>query len=119
MDAVYTCTCAGSQCTANVSAAMSLRQGDLLLSEEVHVGGLIADPPFLANDLLHKAIAELSQKLGGDQYRGPRIGGYMHNIGMTDIRCNSFVPLYGRGVTLNPWCSMQELCTKTNALSWV
>ena len=90
------------------SAKKALKPGGILFVEDVDQFGQICDPPsFEACDLLQKTRAEASRKMGGDVERGRMIGEYFRQLELDSIRCHSFVPLYGRGVAIEPWGGRQ------------
>ena len=85
------------------SAAACLRPNGILLIEDSHIQGFVSDPPLYACTLLHEAHIEVSLKLGVDVRRGPLIGGYIKQTGLEDVKCNVFAPIFGKGVTVQPW----------------
>ena len=86
------------------AAAACLKPGGIMLVEDMNADGFVSDPPLYANDLIHRAHIAASLKLGADIRRGPKIGGYLRQIGMEDISNHAFVPLFGKGVAIQPWC---------------
>ena len=66
--------------------------------------GYISDPPLFANTLIHRAHIPAPLKMGADVRQGPWIGGYIREAGLHNIGCNTFVPAFGRGVDVQPWC---------------
>lgn len=86
------------------AAVRALKPNGILLVEDTNVSGCVNDPPFFANELLHKTHIPASLRLGGDVRRGPFIGRYMSTAGLSRIRCNTFSPLFARGISLEPWC---------------
>jgi hypothetical protein len=60
----------------------------------------------IANEWHHRRHDEASMKLGADVRRGSRIGRYLSSFGnavTNNIHCDTFAPLYGKGVKVNPW----------------
>lgn len=86
------------------AAAACLKPGGIMLVEDMNADGFVSDPPLYANDLIHRAHIAASLKLGADIRRGPKIGGYLRKIGMGGIYNHAFVPLFGKGVAIQPWC---------------
>lgn len=85
------------------SARDCLKAGGTLLVEDCDASGSTSDPPLYANTLFHDAHALASRNLGADIGRGPMIGSYFRELGLDSIHCNSFVPMFGKGVTVLPW----------------
>ena len=90
------------------AAVACLRPGGTLLVEDMNLGGYVAEPPLRAHALIHRAHAAASLTLGGDIGRGPRIGGYLRDAGLGQVRSHAFVPLFGRGVEVQPWCDVDS-----------
>lgn len=86
------------------AAASYLKPNGILLIEDCNAEGFVSNPPLYASQLLHEAHIEASLQLGADVRRGPLIGDYMKQAGMVDIECNTFVPLFGKGITVQTWC---------------
>mmetsp|Transcript_25711 Transcript_25711/g.55697 ORF Transcript_25711/g.55697 Transcript_25711/m.55697 type:complete len:322 (-) Transcript_25711:50-1015(-) len=93
------------------AAASCLKPMGVLLIEDCNADGSICDPPLFANTLIHRAHIAASLKLGADVRRGPWIGGYMRQAGLENISCNSFVPAFGKGVDVQPWCNGSFTCS--------
>jgi SAM-dependent methyltransferase len=74
-----------------------------LFVEDCDASGYIADPPVTGVDHMTEAHIQVSKQLGADVERGRMIGSYFHALGLTEIRCQSFVPIFGRGVEILPW----------------
>lgn len=90
------------------AAAQCLKPGTgTLLIEDVNAEGFFSDPHFAAHALINARHIEASLQLGADVRRGPWVGGLMRQAGdgqMLDcIQCNSFVPMFGKGITFKPW----------------
>ena len=85
------------------SAMTSLKPGGKIFVEDVDASGQFSDPPLFACELLKSVRIEASLRVGGNVERGRMIGTYFHDLGMTNIRCDSFVPVYGRGLEIDSW----------------
>jgi 2-polyprenyl-3-methyl-5-hydroxy-6-metoxy-1,4-benzoquinol methylase len=85
------------------AAMKSLKPGGKIVVEDVDASGQFSDPPLFACELLKSVRIEASLLVGGDVERGRMIGRYFHDLGMKNIRCDSFVPVYGRGLEIDPW----------------
>jgi 2-polyprenyl-3-methyl-5-hydroxy-6-metoxy-1,4-benzoquinol methylase len=90
------------------AAVACLKPGGTLLIEDCDATGAISDPPLYANTFIHEAHIAASLKLGADIRRGPWIGRYLVEAGLQDIHGDSFVPIFGKGPTLTPWCRQPE-----------
>jgi 2-polyprenyl-3-methyl-5-hydroxy-6-metoxy-1,4-benzoquinol methylase len=85
------------------SAMKSLKPGGKIFVEDVDASGHFSDPPLYACELFKSVRIEASLLVGGDIERGRMIGKYFHDLGMKNIRCDSFLPVYGRGLEIDPW----------------
>lgn len=85
----------------------SLQPGGTMFVEDCDSRGQINDPPFLANEWLHRKHEEASFKLGADVRRGSRIGRYLSSFGndVSNIHCETFAPLFGKGEKVKSWCN--------------
>ena len=90
------------------SAVACLKPNGILFVEEMDTIGECADPDLLANDVVHEAARQICRKLGGELRGGYKMGGYMKKIGMKEIHCKSYVPLFGKGLTIPPWLGVDE-----------
>ena len=94
------------------SAAGCLKPGGRLLVEDCHATGWFSDPPLYACHMLHDGHVRASLELGGDIRRGPWIGGYMREAGLSEISYETFCPVFSKGVeNSNPWWSEEEATT--------
>jgi hypothetical protein len=85
------------------AATDCLKVGGRLFVEDCDASGHVTDPPVAGLDQLHDIHIKVSRELGADIERGRMIGSYFHQLGLTEIICQSFVPIFGRGVKILPW----------------
>ncbi|CAB9523571.1 biosynthesis O-methyltransferase [Seminavis robusta] len=93
------------------AAAECLKPGGTILVEDIYVPGAtsLCHPPLYAHTFFHEMHTKASRKLGGDLTRGAKIGDYLQSLGsLQNIQCNTFAPIFGRGVTVRPWTSHSQ-----------
>jgi SAM-dependent methyltransferase len=89
------------------AAANCLKRGGILLIEDADARGDFSDPPLFANEFINGRHIEASLRLGADVRRGPLMGQFMRDAGLVDLNCDIFVPLFGKGVAVKPWCGSE------------
>jgi len=90
------------------AAAQCLKpETGILLIEDCNACGYFSNPALYITDLINERHNAASLQMSADVRRGPWVGGYMRQAGngllLRDVRVNSFVPMYGKGVTIKPW----------------
>ena len=90
------------------AATRCLKQNGILLIEDCNMEGFVSSPPLYACTLLHEAHIQVSLKLGADVRRGPMIGEFMKRVGLKNVQCNVFAPIFGKGVAVQPWCETKS-----------
>jgi SAM-dependent methyltransferase len=96
-----------------VAALKCFKPGGILLVEDCYVTwSIINMPPVnLRPCMTSFTINTLKQHLNWEENnftRGARIRTYLSNIGMREIECNSFAPVSGLGITIQPWTKVRE-----------
>ena len=97
------------------AAVACLKPGGILLVEDTCTtttagasSSAVCDPPLFAHEFFHERHCKATLQLGGDLSRGAKIGNYMSNLGLHNVHCNSFAPIFGKGVEVQPWTSNQN-----------
>ena len=90
------------------AAVACLKPGGICLVEDAHLNGYICQPQIYAHHFLHEAHQKASLSLGADLTRGARIGDYTRKLNLCNIGCDTFVPLFGKGIDVKSWTTTTD-----------